>query len=355
MESRVNRAEVLLDNWRELETKLAGFGEANGSTSREMIFQHYDFLRVGVWKLSLDPGPHEKANLALLKGSLTRMEKQLLPGVVTRLLVKLKAALFERPRLIKEFKEMKGLNERELKRFLNEEGFSPLVPRLASELDYERPWFGMKMSGQLEEGRRIELELQVVKMLDGKYYPSLIEATLVEADGQKMSHDFLLSDYMLDAAMVTNLMQGRAVSVLDREGRGKGSEVWLQVHFGTGDSYLRNFKADYGFDASKLLADFALQIGKVELDDERLLGELKKGNQVSFPASAPFNRTLTIEADPAAKQLTVRGDAGDVISMQQLIEQKQQYVSEMGKGIRPESNLTVQHHKSNGLENRLGI
>ena len=355
MKSRVNRAEVLLNNWRELETKLTGFGEANGSTSKEMVFQHYDFLRAGVWRIGLNPGPHEKANLALLMGSLTRMEKQLWPNMVARLLVKLKAELFERPRLINEFKEMKGLNERELKRFLNEKGFSPLVSRLDSELDYERPWFGMKMSGQLEEGRRVELELQVVKTLDGKYYPSLIAATLVEADGKKLNHDFLLSDYMLDAAMVTNLVQGRAVSVMDRDGRGGQSEVWLQVHFGAGENCLRNFNADYGFDAGKLLADFALQIGKVDLDDERLLGELRKGNQVSFSAGAPFNRTLTIEADPAANQLTVRGDAGEVISMHQLLEQKQQYVNEMGKGVGAEPNLTVQRQKTKGQENHLGV
>jgi len=250
---------------------------------------------------------------------------------------------------------MKGLNERELKRFLNEKGFSPLVSRLDRELDYKRPWFGMKMSGQLEEGRRIELELQVVKTLDGKYYPSLIAATLLEPDGKKLNHDFLLSDYMLDAAMVTNLMQGRAVMVMDRDGRGGQSEVWLQVHFSAGDNYLRNFNTDYGFDSGKLLADFALQIGRVELDDERLLGELKKGNQVSFPAGAPFNRTLTIEVDPAAKQLTVRGDAGEAISMQQLLEQTQQYVSEMGTGVDVESNLTVQRQKTNGQENQLGV
>lgn len=107
---RVNRAEALHFNWKELEKKLSGFGEANGSTVREMLFQRYEFLRAGVWKLSLDPQPHEKANLDLLKGSLARMEKQLWPNVLVRLLVKLKAELIDRPVQQKQFRMMKDEN-----------------------------------------------------------------------------------------------------------------------------------------------------------------------------------------------------------------------------------------------------
>lgn len=60
---RANRAEALHFNWKELEKKLLGFGEANGSTVREMLFRRYGFLRAGVWKLSLDPQPQERRTL----------------------------------------------------------------------------------------------------------------------------------------------------------------------------------------------------------------------------------------------------------------------------------------------------
>jgi hypothetical protein len=353
VESRVNRAEVLMANWKELEKKLLGFGEASGSTGRELTFRRYDFLRDGVWRLSADPKPHEKSNIELLKGSLSRMEKQLWSNVMARLMVKLRAELFSRPRLIKEFKEMKGLNERELKGFLNEKGFSALVPRLGAELDFERPWFGMKMSGELEECRRIEMELQVVRMHDWKYYPSLIDATLVLADGKRLNHEFLLSDYMLDAGMVTNMMQGRAVSVMDRDGSGGENQVWLQVHFDPQDSYLRRFHGDHGFDAGKLLSDFAVQVGKVDLDDERLLDELKKGNQVSFIAGAPFNRKLLLEADPSSKSLLVRNEMGERLEMQELMEQKKGHDIKISEGL-PEIKVERNVGQVNGQERGIG-
>lgn len=333
---RINRAEVLLDNWKAREEKLARFGEANGSTSRELLFERYVFLRDGVWRLGLDAQLQERANVQLLKGALSRMELRLWPNPVLRLWERMKAELLVRPVMIKQLKVMKEQNLLELERFMLERGFGTLVPGLERELDYERNWFGMQMSGELEGNRRIEMVLEMAKDLDGRYHPTLIDATLVESDGTRLGHGFVLGD-ALDAPMVVNLMQGRAVSVRERDGRGGESEKWMQVHFEKGDSYLRHFHADYGFDAVALLKDFAQLVGKVELADRQLLDELKKGNQVALIAGAPFHKQLLIEADPSTKQLAIRSETGELLSMRALAEQKighdRETRNEMGQAL----------------------
>lgn len=339
-------------NWKEMEKKLLGFGEANGSTFREMVFQRYDFLRVGVWKLSLDPQPHEKANLALLKGSLTRMEKQLWPNLMTRFFVRLKAELFERPVQQKQFKMMKDENWLLLSKFMNERGFGTLVSDLEKELDHVRNCFGMKMSGELEGGKRIELELEMACDLCGRYHPTLIGATLTGSDGQKLTHDFLLSD-PLDVPMVVNLMQGRAVCVLEKDGKSSEVEKWLQVQFDKGDSYLRNFNVDYGFSAEQLLRDIAVQFGMPSLSDERLVEEMKKGNQIGFIAGAPLNKKLLLEADPSLKSLTLRNELGEKLDIQILMEQKKAYEVKMSEGL-PEIKMDRNIGKVNGQERGIG-
>jgi hypothetical protein len=253
----------------------------------------------GLNRISLDMKLHEKAYVGMLRMAVAGMEKALYPNPVVRFFMRLKSEFIDRPVQLKEFKVMKEENLLELKRFLSDRGFGTLVAGLEKEMDYERSWFGMQVSGELEGGRRIDMELQLARDLNGSYHPTLIDATLVEADGTKLNHDFFLTD-PLDAPMVVNLMQGRAVCVLEKDGKGGEVDKWLQVHFEKGDSYLRNFYPDYGFDAGGLLKEFAVLAGKVELDDERLLVELKKGNQVSFIAGVPFNRKLLIEAEPAS-------------------------------------------------------
>lgn len=280
------------------------------------------------------------------------MERQLWPNVLVRSLVKLRAELFDRPVQQKQFKMMKDENWLQISKFMNERGFGTLVADLEKELDHVRDWFGMRMSGELEGGKRVELELEMACDLDGRYRPTLIGATLVEADGTKFNHDFLLSD-PLDVPMVVNLMQGRAVCVLERDGKGGEVEKWLQVQFDKGDSYLRNFNMDYGFSAEQLLRDIAVQFGMPGLSDGRLVEELKKGNQIGFIAGAPLNKKLLLEADPSLKSLTLRNESGEKLEIQVLMEQKKAHEVKMSEGL-PEIKMERNIGKVNGQERGIG-
>jgi len=332
LEEPINRAELLHRNWKELEEKMLGFGAWSGQMRREILRQQLRFISAGLNRISLDEKLHERSYVGMLKVAVRGMEKALYPNPVLRFFAGLKAWLVDRPVQLKEFKAMREDNLLELKRFLSERGFGTLIAGLEREMDFERNRFGMRMTGELGGGGRIDMELQLAMDLNGRYRPTLIDAALVGSDGTRLNHDFLLTD-PLDAPMVVNLMQGRAVCMPEQDGRGGEAEKWLQVHFDRGDSYLRNFNAGYGFSAEQLLSNIAVQFGLPGLSDDRLVEELKKGNQIGFIAGAPLNMKLLLEADPGSKSLTLRNELGDKLEIQELMEQKKAHEVKMGKGL----------------------
>src|SRR6478752_1216492 len=105
-----------------MERQLEEFGGSIGSGRLEVLRQGYELISSGLSRISIDPMPYEKAHVALLKGAVSRMEKALWPNPLLRFFVRLKWELIDRPKQIKAFKEMKGLNEKELKKFLTEKG-----------------------------------------------------------------------------------------------------------------------------------------------------------------------------------------------------------------------------------------
>lgn len=346
MDLPVNRAELLHRSWKQQEEKMLGFGAWSSKMNKEILRQQHSFISAGLNRISIDEQLHEKSYVGLLKVAVRGMEKALYPNPVFRFFVRLKAQFILRPAQIKQFKMMKEENIAQLKSFMIARGFGTLVAGLEKEMDFERNWFGMRMSGELEGGRRIEMELELARDLNGRYHPTLIDATLVEADGKRLSHDFLLTD-ALDAPMVVNLMQGRAVCVTQSDGKGAEVEKWLQLHFEKGDSYLRNFNLDYGFSVEDLLRDLSVGFGMPGLSDQRLVEELQKGNQISFIAGSPINGKLLIQADPSQKCLAIGNGRGEKLELQALMDGKKAHELKMVEGL-AEISIQREQGKSNG-------
>ncbi|WP_379090662.1 hypothetical protein [Pedobacter sp. UC225_65] len=327
----VNRAELLAANWKEMEAALLAFAQANGSTQRELLGQQHAMLRRGLARISIDARPSEKAYIALLEGVVQRMERVLYPNPVVRLLERLRAEFITRPKMIKEFRMTKQENLAELRRFMVERGFGVVADRLENVLDYEHNVVRIPMTGQLDAEQRLGLSLELVMDVQGRYRPCSVLASVTGSHGITSYQHFSLAD-PLDVPMVVNLLQGRAVCVPQADGTGGSCDKWLQLSTGK-DQYLRNFYPDYGFDAAGLLKDLSVQFGMPGLFDGRLVDELRKGNQVSFIAGAPFNRKLLIEADPGPRELTIRNELGEKLEMRGLMEQKRAYGAQMEAGL----------------------
>ncbi len=328
MEARVNRAEVLLENWKELEKKLIGFGGSTGMTRAELLRQQYGFLSLGLMRLGVGAEPHEKPQVQLLQASLSRLEKQLWPNPIVRFFVRLKEQFFDRPARQREFGAMKEENLAELKKFMVERGFAPMVERLSDSLDYERKRIALTMSGQLDPERLVHLTLGLEMDPQGAYRPQDIRAVLLDAlKEDQISFDFPVH-YGLDAPMVVNLIQGRSVCIGQPDGVGGTEEKWLGLYHGA-ESLLGEFGKDHGFRVEEQLKELARSVGMPGLDDERLVAELKKGNQIAFDAGPPFLSKLQIEADPGQKALIFRDHMNRPRYLFEVLREKQGYQKEL--------------------------
>ena len=317
-----------MENWRELEKKLVEFGGSTGMTRGELMRQQHGFLSAGLGRLAIVAQPHEKPQVQMLQASLSRLEKQLWPNPIVRFLVRLKERLFDRPARQHEFGAMKEENLAELKKFMVERGFAPMVERLSDSLDYERKRVALTMSGQLDPERLVHLTLGLEIDPDGAYRPQEIKAMLLNAlKEDQVSFDFPVH-YGLDAPMVVNLIQGCSVCIAQADGAGGTEEKWLGLYQGA-ETLLGEFGKEHGFRADEQLRELVRSVGMPGLDDEHLVAELKKGNQIAFDAGPPFLSKLQIEADPAQKELIFRDHVNKPRYLFEVIREKQAYRQEM--------------------------
>lgn len=352
MEKRINRAKVLLENWKALERQLDEFGGAVGASQLELLQQGHDLLSRGLNRMSASPLAHEKAHEQLLKSALMRMEEKLYPNPLVRFMVRLKARLIDRPAQMKEFERMKLENLASLKKFMVERGFGVVAGELENVLDYERPMVAVSMSSQLDGERYLDLSLSLSKAENGGYAPDCIHARFYGPGGLEVYQPFSFSD-PFDAEMVVNLIQGRAVCIGEDDGSPGNLHHWLQLS-GDADGRMRYFKEDYVFRVEGLLQEVSVLFGRPSLHDERIVGELKKGNQVSVIVGAPFNQKLLLEANPGDKSLLVRDEWGAVVEMRELMEKKKAYAlkeKEISKAVQ----LGVGRSKRKGQQKGLGI
>ncbi|RYZ52334.1 MAG: hypothetical protein EOP49_09690 [Sphingobacteriales bacterium] len=324
MEKQINRAEVLLENWKALEKELSLFGQANGSQRRELVMAQYRMIREGLDRIAVSPLSVERPHVAMLRSALDRMERSIWPNPMVRFFMKVKADLLDRPREIKKFKDMRTENIAELKKFMVEKGFGSVADRLEDVLDYMRSYVHLTISGQLEGNRTLGLTLELAINPERGYYPNGVFAYLDGPAGKIADCSFSLTANPLDVPMIVNLMQGRAVCVQQADGLGGSSDKWLQLDFREA-TFMRSFHADYGFDARVLLKELTTGIGMPSVYDDRLVEELRQGNQVSVFAGAPFNQRLLIEADPASKLLMVRDDRGVPLEIRGLLEKRKAF------------------------------
>jgi hypothetical protein len=320
VEKQINRAEVLLENWKALEKELSVFGQANGSQRKELVMAQYRMIREGLDRIAVAPLLQERPHVAMLRSALDRMERSIWPNPMVRFFRKVKAGLLDRPIEIKKFKDMRTENIAELKKFMVEKGFGSVADRLEDVLDYMRSYVHLTISGQLEGDRTLELAIDPER----GYYPNGVFAYLDGPAGKIADCSFSLTANPLDVPMIVNLMQGRAVCVQQADGLGGSSDKWLQLDFREA-TFMRSFHADYGFDAAMLLKELATGIGMPSVYDDRLVDELRKGNQISVFAGAPFNQRLLIEADPASKLLVVRDDRGAPLEIRGLLEKRKAF------------------------------
>lgn len=301
MEKQVNRAEQLYRNWEAQQKQLESI---SGVDSRVIQQQKYNYLRQGLYRLSLNPSEHEKLTLHVLRSVTDKLQKQLYPHPLVRLLHQIKAALYDKPAHLRDFVKQRDQNLDELKGQLKTMGLASFSGKLEKYLDYETGKVNIDMTSQLSDKGRLDVSLNMEKDQFGKYRLQHYEATLLK-NGESRSFTFQ-PDSGIAANEVANLLAGRAVKKNYETADGSIAQKWVQLDFQqkdkNGNPKLMEFHEVYGYNLKNELLANSTALGTSGLAKDKVIQSLEQGNQVSFTL---YNSTFYLQADPAGKGISL--------------------------------------------------
>lgn len=317
MERKVNRAEQLYRNWEAQQKQLESL---TGADSRVIQQQKYDYLRHGLYRLSLNPSEQEKLLMQVIGSVTDKLQKQLYPNPVIRLLHRLKAAIYDRPVHLREFVRQREANLEQLKGQLKTMGFASFNGKLEKYLDYETAKVTIDLTSQLADQGKLDIALQMERDKTGQYRFQHYEATLFK-NGESHKHTFH-PESGITATEAANLLDGRAVKKSFETADGSIAQKWMQLDRQQkdkdGNPKLVEFHEAYGYNLkNELLANSTL-LGTAGLAKDKVIQSLEQGNMVSF--TLHHHGTYYLQANPAGREVSFYDRERKPLTMPQLQE-----------------------------------
>lgn len=317
MEQHINRAEQLWKNWEETRQGLERLAGADGGNDRTIRKLKYDFLRHGLYRLSVGPSEKEQLYLHVIRSVTAKLEKQLYPNPVVRALHRLKALVYDRPVHLKRFERQRSENLEQLAGQLKSAGFASFTGRLESYLDYERPIVTIPMAAQLPDRGSVDIEVKMERDRTGHYTFTGYRSELYR-DGQLQQGYTFPAGSGITATEAAGLLQGRAVSKNYPTVDGGTERKWVQLDFRDSTPKLVEYQADYGYDLKKELTVAANGLGIDGLGREKTIRELEAGRMVTV--EIPGKGLHYLHADPAGRSIRVLDSDKRTMKLSELIE-----------------------------------
>jgi len=323
MEGAINRAIGLWESWHQKQTMLESvFGSG---IAGELDKEKFEFLSAGVARIASGASPDEKLVLAMLRKTTTRLEKQLYPNPVMRVLRRLKSLVYDRPVQAARLKQLKADNIASLSSELGSIGVDPEKLNLDKRLDFESPGLDIAMISPYGTDHNFQVKLHMEKNDSGAYQLNGYTAMLKDPANPENS-----SSYTFDAASGVNareaakLLQGRAVLKHYQIGNNRMGSKWLQLDLKNlsidGKPVLKEMGADYEFNISQQVTQIASALEKWELTSARVLDGLEKGNQVVLKGGN--GETTLLEVDAIDKKVVLRNEQGKAVPLESVVSAK---------------------------------
>lgn len=326
MAGQNNRAAQLYQNWESKQTELEAMGGMKPDGAG-LLKLKYDFLREGLYRISLNPAEQEKLHLFALETVVGKLQKQLYPNLLVRWSLRLKEALWDKPRHLRSFEAQRAENIAELTVMLKKTGMSGLTGNLENSLDYESPQQTISGIHLLADQGKLLVALQLEKERVGVYKPLDYQVVWNTADEQVRSCR-IPAESGIDLSEAFNLLQGRAVYKGFENVEGKVIRQWVQLDpkaSGT-EKPLVTFLPGHDFDLKKQLQEVAVQLETYGLMKEQTLKQLEMGSQVAVELNG--KGSFQVQANPGAKSLDLFDHNQQPVSLAVLRMQLQQPVKE---------------------------
>jgi hypothetical protein len=300
----VNRVEMELNQWRSREERFSKLFSFSLSSNRALLKEKLEYYDRTAAKYKGTPDLDERFALKVLRQERNRIEKQLYPNLLIRLLRRLLVVLFKEQVVIRQNERRTEQNNQILHSQLQRAGFPGLSNKIEEQIRQGQPQFVVPISYYINDKERLDRQLSFVKDQSGQYRFEGYKTNLHnEAKPEEQRNQFfsMRTGYSINATEAYNLLAGRAIK---KEG------TWMQLDMNDKDPHgnfrIKEFHSGYGYDLEKILQKLPLKELLNKNDADSLRDVLRQGNRqsVSFIKNGNEQRYY-IEANPQFKSLNV--------------------------------------------------
>ena len=317
----INRVETELNQWRSREDrfiKLFSFSFSSNKAVLKEKLQYYDRIAA---KYKGTQDMDERFALRMLQQERSRIEKQLYPNLLIRLLRKLLVSPVKEQIVIRQDNRKTEQNSQSLHQQVQRAGFTDLAAKIDEQIKRGQQQFSIPVSYYINDKERLDHQLSFVKDQSGLYqFEGYKTALYNEAKPHEHRQQYFSTKYGygINTSEAYNLLAGRAV---EREGK------WMQLDFNDkdpkGNFRIKEFHSGYGYNLEKILQQLPLKelLNKSEAD--KLHDALKSGNRlaVSFIKDGNEQRYY-IEANPQFKSINIYDEHSRKITLNTALDNK---------------------------------
>lgn len=302
MERAVNR---ILQAWKSWEDKQAemektvGNGREHAQVISRMKLDHFTKCRN---LLSADIRNDERSFLPLMNAAIQKLEREVRPNVLVRVLYRLKNMLVDKPAQLKKHERNRQENIAALKNQLTNAGFGDFAGNLDQQLNVAQAHHDILLSSQLDAERTLNVGLRFEKDGQDRFHLTTADTSIRHQENPAIGKSFCfkMEDWPgLNAKQVKNLLEGGAVRQEFTDVSGRRTSHWLELP--ENGTVAKRYTSAHGYDLQELLQGSQFDPLTYEKGKDALIAELQNGHQAMarWSQNGSFEPVF-VRADPGS-------------------------------------------------------
>lgn len=287
--------------WRKREQRQININGSEVLSNPRFLKEKLAYLEVLELKHKNPMSLDDRLTMAIIKDKRRELERDLYPGLLTRMLYRSVKAVLSR-RMEAKYKQADQGKLDDLGERMTIRGFGNLKPQIEKQVSQGLDEFSIPFTKHFSEKERVDYKLDFRRDNNGNVELAECRARLKNGDGPPTGFISLTKNSLelVDVNQAYNLLSGRSVCINDH---------WLQLDFtdkdAAGNYKTKVFDASYGFDLEKNMSDLKIKEAKNPEQNVKMLQELKNGDLVQvtkvgrmdkIEISANAQRKMVIEA-----------------------------------------------------------
>ncbi len=345
--SLVNRVEAELNQWWSREERFSKLFSFNLSSNRALLKEKLDYYDRIAAKYKGTQDLDERLALRMLRQERSRIEKQLYPNLLIRLLRRLLVAPVKEQIVIRQDNRKTEQNSQALHQQVQRTGFPDLSAKIDEQIRQGQQQFSIPVSYYLNDKERIDHQLSFVKDQSGQYHFEGYKTALyneAKPNEKRQQYFSMRHEHNLNTTEAYNFLSGRCI---------QSGGIWLQLDLNDKDQHgnfrIKQFHSDYGYDLDKVLQQLPLRELTNTVETEKLKEALKNGEKISVSFIKDGNeQRFYIEANPQFKSVNIYDEHSRKITLHTALGNKT--IDAMKVTHKANEQQQQQHSKKNGIK-----